>query len=165
MAHTAQHLNVNGVCSKGWLCAVRFYVMSLQIICCSAFFAFATFKHNLREHFSHGVGALRNSIFPSRMIGAAHIPATSGSHALDRTIISGSSTSFAHLELFSALFAFTLNKCFLFFWAKFLGALTRTCVSYSSNMGIRSRKDFFACGAHQSCVASTFNNSLEFFHG
>ena len=165
MTHATQNLNVFGIGPKGWLGAVRFYVVALKVIGCSTILAASAFHHNLGNHLSDFVCSLRRAIFPVWMVCASHFSAPVGGHAFDRAKLSGAAPTLANLELLTALLARTLQQSFWLSWSKFLRALFGACVRYPSDVSVWSSKNLVAGCASKRCAASALNCPLELSHG
>lgn len=144
MTYNAQNLNICWISSKGWLSAVRFYVMSLQIICAATLFTVTFFCNNLLNYFSNSISSFGRSIVPFGMVRPTHISTASRSHAGNRTIFSSTTMTFTHLKCFFAFFASTFNKCFWFARFNFFCAWPRTSMRSASYVTIWSSKLYTA---------------------
>ena len=165
MTYPTQHLNIFGVCPKSRFCAVRFYMMPLKLLRCSAIFAFASFFNNILDYFSNRVSSLARTPVPFMVVGPTHVFTSRPSHTRYRTIFVGASSPLAHLKWFFALFTYTLYKCFLFAWFYFLRACFRASIGSPSHMCMGAGKLSTARTTKEFNVPPTLNFSLEFGHG
>ena len=165
MTYPTQHLNVFGVCPQSRFCAVRFYVVTLKMLCCATFFAFPSFFNNIANYLSNRVRSLASTPLPFMVISPTHFFTSCFSHARYRAIFMCTTTTFAYLKRCFALFTHALYKCFLFAWFYFLRTYFRASVGTSSHMGVRPGKLNTAGGANKFNMPPTLNFSLEFGHG
>lgn len=165
MTYPTQHLNVFGVRSQRWFCAVRFYVVTLKMFCCATLFAFPSFFNNIANYLSNKVCSLTRATLPFMVISPTHFFAPCFSHARYRAIFMCATMTFTYLKWRFALFAHALYKCFLFAWFYFLRTCFRASIGTSSYMGVRPGKLNTTGGANKFNMPSALNFSLEFGHG
>lgn len=165
MTHTAQDLDICGICSHGRSAAMRFFVVPLQIVCARALFATATFSDNLRNGFSTRVRAFAGTTIPFWVRFFAHVSPTSCGHTPNRAVLSCTTPPLANLKLLPTLFARTLQQCFWFMFSQFVRARLGACVCRPSNVGIGPCKNFFAGSTSKRCMPATFDCPLELSHG
>lgn len=161
MTNDAQHLDICWISTQVGFRAVRFYMMPLQRICTTAFFAIAFFCHNLLYYFSNCISSFRRAVVPFWMVWTAHVASTRSSQARNRAICAGATAPFAHLKCFATFFANTINKSFWFAWFKFVGTRPGAGVCFSSDMCVGANKLTTASAASKCYMPTSFNLSLE----
>ena len=165
MTYPTQHLNILRICPKSRFCAVRFYMMPLKLLCCSAIFALTSFFNNVLNYFSNRISSLARASVPFVVVGSTHISTSCFSHTRYRAVFVGASSALSHLKWFFALFTYTLYNCFLFAWFYLLRTCFRTSISSPSNMCMGASKLNTTRPTNEFNVAPTLNFSLEFNHG
>jgi len=165
MASHAQHLNVVGVSSFYWMLRMRFNMVSLKVISCSAFFTLASFFYKICNYATRFMCSFRRPIIPFWMVGSRHFPASGQSHAWYRTIISRSTIAFSCLKFFSTFFATMINHCFAFGGFDFVRTFFRASICFSTIMSFKDLKFFCASGTDKSNLSSPFKFSIGVCHG
>ena len=165
MTYPTQHLNIFGVCSQCWFCAVRFYMVALKMFCCTTFFTLPSLFNNVINYLSNRVRSFARSPIPLMMVRTTHFFTPRFSHAGYRAILVSSSSSFAYLKQSFALLTHALYKSFLFAGFYFLRTFFRASVCNTSHVCVRAGKLNPTSTTYKYKVPPALNFSLEFSHG
>lgn len=165
VAHYAKHLNVRRISSEAGCGAVRFDMVALQILLCTALLAYAAFLHNLADDFSDVVLSFACAAVPFVVRRAAQFFPSGFCRTGYGAVLACAATSLTNFKLFSTLLAHTLKHSLRLTGFELLGAMSRTSVGFPTNVRVWSAKNVATRGASKRGAATPCNLSLEFGHG
>jgi hypothetical protein len=152
MTNSTQYLYISWVSPKRWCCAMRFYMVSLQILYTITILALTTFCNHLRYSFSTSICSRTRATVPFRMINPPHRPTPNNGHTGNRAVLPSTTVTFSNLKLFTTFFTYTIKNNFRFAGFYFFRAFPRAGVGVISNVCVRAGKFY---GAHWAYKRST----------